>query len=96
MGAKNVIITGVENKNNEISDFVLESDKKYFLVDEKIPKINRGSGNIHSAVALYGIVKYKKIKKSLEFAKQITLNSIKNSKKIGKGFEITNFDELDD
>jgi len=95
MGAKNVIITGVENKNNEISDFVLESDKKYFLVDEKIPKINRGSGNIHSAVALYGIVKYKKIKKSLEFAKQITLNSIKNSKKIGKGFEITNFDELD-
>ena len=95
MGAKNVIITGLEEKNNKISDFVLESNKKYFLKDEKISKINRGSGCIHSSMALYGIIKFKNIKKSLEFAKQVTLNSIKNSKKVGKGFEVTNFDELD-
>jgi len=95
MGAKNVIITGLEEKNNKISDFVLESNKKYFLKDEKISKINRGSGCIHSSMALYGIIKFKNIKKSLEFAKQVTLNSIKNSKKVGKGFEVTNFDKLD-
>ena len=96
MGARNVVITGIEEKNKKISDFILETNKKYFLDDEKISKINRGSGGIHSAIALYGIIKFKNIKKSLEFAKQITLNSIKNSKKVGKGFEVTNFEKLDE
>ena len=90
MGAKNVVITGVEIKNKKVSDFVLEKNKKYYIVDEKISKMNRGSGCIHSAAVLYSIVKNKNIKKSLEFGKKITLNSIKNSKKIGKGIEITN------
>ena len=93
MGAKNVVITGVEIKNERISDFVLEKNKKYYIVDEEISKINRGSGCIHSASVLYSIVKNKNIKKSLEFAKKSTLNSIKNSKKIGKGIVITNMEE---
>ena len=93
MGAKNVVITGVEIKNEKISDFVLEKNKKYYIVDEEISKINRGSGCIHSASVLYSIVKNKNIKKSLEFAKKSTLNSIKNSKKIGKGIVITNMEE---
>jgi hydroxymethylpyrimidine kinase / phosphomethylpyrimidine kinase / thiamine-phosphate diphosphorylase len=95
MGAKNVIITGVKSKNQEIEDFVLEKNKKYFLSNKKISKINRGSGNIHSAATLYAIVKNKKIKEALEFAKKITLNSIRNSQKIGKGVVITNIDERD-
>ena len=95
MGAKNVVITGVKSKNQEIKDFVLEKNKKYFLSNKKISKINRGSGNIHSAAALYAIVKNKNIKEVLEFAKKITLNSIKNSQKIGKGIVITNIDEQD-
>ena len=93
MGAKNVVITGVEIKNEKISDFVLEKNKKYYIVDEEISKINRGSGCIHSASVLYSMVKNKNIKKSLEFAKKSTLNSIKNSKKIGKGIVITNMEE---
>ncbi|MDC0927840.1 bifunctional hydroxymethylpyrimidine kinase/phosphomethylpyrimidine kinase [Nitrosopumilus sp.] len=96
MGARNVVITGVESKNKKISDFVLEKNKKYYIIDEKISKMNRGSGGIHSAVALYSIVKNKNIKKSLEFAKKITLDSIRNSKKIGKGIEITNVDKQDE
>ncbi|MDC3254200.1 bifunctional hydroxymethylpyrimidine kinase/phosphomethylpyrimidine kinase [Nitrosopumilus sp.] len=95
MGAKNVVITGVEIKNKKVSDFVLEKNKKYYIVDEKISKMNRGSGCIHSAAVLYSIVKNKNIKKSLEFSKKITLNSIKNSKKVGKGIEITNVDKQD-
>ena len=95
MGAKNVVITGVEVKNKKILDFVLEANKKYFLKDENILKINRGSGGIHSSVTLYGITKNKKIKESLEFAKKNTLDSIKNSKKVGKGVVITNAMELD-
>ena len=81
MGARNVVITGVESKNKKISDFVLEKNKKYYIIDEKISKMNRGSGGIHSAVALYSIVKNKNIKKSLEFAKKITLDSIRKFKK---------------
>ena len=96
MGAKNVVITGIEIKNKKVSDFVLEKNKKYYIIDEKISKVNRGSGCIHSAAVLYSIVKNKNIKKSLEFAKKITLNSIKNSKKIGKGIEITNVDKQDE
>lgn len=95
MGAKNVVITGVKSKNQEIEDFVLEKNKKYFLSNKKISKINRGSGNIHSAATLYAIVKNKNIKESLEFAKKITLDSIKNSQKIGKGIVITNMGEQD-
>ena len=93
MGAKNIVITGIQIKNKKISDFVLEKNKKYYITDKEISKINRGSGCIHSASVLYSIVKNKNIKKSLEFAKKNTLNSIKNSKKIGKGIAITNMEE---
>ncbi len=96
MGAKNVVITGVEIKNKQVLDFVLEKNKKYYIIDEKISKINRGSGCIHSAAVLYAIVKNKNIKESLKFAKKTTLNSIKNSKKVGKGIVITNVDRHDE
>ena len=96
MGVNNVVITGVKIKDEEVLDFVLEKKKKYYITDKKISKINRGSGCIHSAATLYSIVKNKNIKKSLEFAKQITLNSIKNSKKVGKGLVITNLNEQDE
>ena len=93
MGAKNIVITGIQIKNKKISDFVLEKNKKYYITDKEISKINRGSGCIHSASVLYSIVKSKNIRKSLEFAKKNTFNSIKNSKKIGKGIAITNMEE---
>ena len=93
MGAKNIVITGIKIKNKKISDFVLEKNKKYYITDKEISKINRGSGCIHSASVLYSIVKNKNIRKSLEFAKKNTFNSIKNSKKIGKGIAITNMEE---
>ncbi|MDC1057947.1 hydroxymethylpyrimidine/phosphomethylpyrimidine kinase, partial [Nitrosopumilus sp.] len=41
MGAKNVVITGVQIKNKEVLDFVLEGNKKYYITDKKILKINR-------------------------------------------------------
>ena len=95
MGAKNVVITGVKIENKKILDFVLEKNKKYFLSGDKISKINRGSGNIHSAATLYAIVKNESTKNALEFAKKITLDSIKNSQKLGKGIVITNMNKQD-
>ena len=96
MGAKNVVITGVETKKEQVVDFVLEKNEKYYIADKKILKINRGSGCIHSAAVLYAIIKNKNVKESLKFAKKITLNSIKNSKKIGKGIVITNVGTYDE
>ncbi|ABX12438.1 bifunctional hydroxymethylpyrimidine kinase/phosphomethylpyrimidine kinase [Nitrosopumilus maritimus] len=88
MGAKNVTITGIEEKK-KVSDFVLEKNSKYIISGEKIPKINHGSGCIHSAAVVYSLAKKKSIKESLYFAKKFTYKSIKNAKKIGKGIAIT-------
>ncbi|MFQ5475967.1 MAG: bifunctional hydroxymethylpyrimidine kinase/phosphomethylpyrimidine kinase [Nitrosopumilus sp.] len=90
MGAKNVVITGIDTKKNQISDFVLEKNNQYFISGNKIPKINHGSGCNYSAAIVFALAKNKTIKESVKFAKQITYNSIKNSKKIGKGVVITN------
>ena len=67
MGAKNVVITGVEIKNKQVSDFVLEKNKKYYIKDEKISKINRGSGAFIQQQ--YGLLVMKqKEQESLKFA----------------------------
>ena len=90
MGAKNVIITGIDTKKNQISDFVLEKNNVYFISGDKIPKINHGSGCNYSAAIIFALAKNKTIKESARFAKQITYNSIKNSKNVGNGIVITN------
>jgi len=90
MGAKNIVITGIETKNNQISDFVLEKNNSYFISGNKISKINHGSGCNYSAAIIFALAKNKTIKESARFAKQFTYNSIKNSKNLGKGIAITN------
>ena len=95
MGSKNVVITGIKTKNNEISDFVLEKNKNYFISGEKIINTNHGSGDNYSAVVTFALVKNKNIEKALRFAKQITQESIRNSKKIGKGIPITDIKKQD-
>ena len=89
MGAENVVITGINSKNNKISDFILEKNKKYLVTGDKISKINHGSGCNYSAALLFALVKKKSVRESVRFAKQITYNSIKNAKKFGKGITIT-------
>ena len=95
LGSKNVIITGIKSKNNEIKDFVLEKNKNYFISDKKISKINHGSGDIYSVSLLYSLVKGNNLKKSLEFAKQTTFDAVKNAKKRGKGIAITDIQNQD-
>ena len=95
MGAKNVVITGIETKNNQISDFVLEKNNSYFISGDKISKINHGSGCNYSAAMIFALAKNKSIKESVKFAKQFTRNSIKNAKNLGKGIAITDIQEYD-
>ena len=95
MGAKNVVITGIEGKNNKIMDFVLEKNTKYTISGEKIVSTNHGSGGNYGAAMIFAISANKTIRESARFAKEFTYNSIKNAKKIGKGIKITETEKPD-
>jgi len=95
MGSKNVVITGIKTKNNQISDFVLEKNKKYVISGDKISKTNHGSGCNYSAAIILALAKNKSMRETMLFAKQFTYNSIKNAKKIGKGIVITDIQKHD-
>ncbi len=89
MGTKNVVITGLEIKNDRISDFILEEKNQYTLSGKKIPKINHGSGCNYSSSLLFSLASGNSLKKAVEFSKQFTYNSIKNAKSVGYGIDIT-------
>lgn len=89
LGARNVIITGYKTKNT-ISDFIFDGKKGLMISGKKINKENHGSGCNYSAALCYAIAKKRSIFDAGKFAKEFTTNSIKNSKKIGRGISITN------
>jgi hydroxymethylpyrimidine kinase / phosphomethylpyrimidine kinase / thiamine-phosphate diphosphorylase len=89
LGVKNVIITGAVFEKELISDFVLEDSRFYCIFGKKLKRINHGSGCNFSASLAVSIAQGKKLRDAVKFAKNFTYNSIKNSKKIGKGITIT-------
>lgn len=89
MGAKNIVITGLETKNGQISDFILEREGQYTISGKKLPKINHGSGCNYSSSLLFSLVNGTSLKEAVKFSKQFTYNSIKNAKNIGYGINIT-------
>jgi len=93
MGAKNVVITGIQTKNNQISDFIQEKEDKYCISNNKISEINHGSGCNYSAAMIFALANKKNIKESVKFAKEFTYNSIKNAKRFGKGIAITDIQD---
>ncbi len=93
MGAKNVVITGIQTKNDQISDFIQEKEDKYRISSNKISKINHGSGCNYSAAMIFALANKKNIKESVKFAKEFTYNSIKNAKRFGKGIAITDIQD---
>ena len=88
MGTKNIVITGLEIKNDQISDFILEGKNQYTLSGKKIPKINHGSGCNYSSSLLFSLASGNSLKKAVKFSKQFTYNSIKNAKSVGYGIDI--------
>ncbi|QUC63946.1 bifunctional hydroxymethylpyrimidine kinase/phosphomethylpyrimidine kinase [Nitrosopumilus sp. K4] len=96
LGAKNVVITGIEEKG-KITDFVFEEKTQYSISSNKISKTNHGSGGNYSSAILYSLSTGNSLKDAVKFAKKFTYNSIKNARKIGKGIAITenkNYDKL--
>ena len=89
MGAKNVIITGYDETKNGIDDFVLEENRNYNLKGKKINITNHGSGCNYSASITASLAMKKTIHDSALFAKEYVFQSIKNSKNLGKGVNIT-------
>ena len=89
MGAKCVIITGATSSNSQISDFVLEKNKEYVISGKKIPIRNHGSGCNYSASISVSLAKGNTIHYAVKTAKDYVYQSIKNSKNIGKGVNIT-------
>jgi len=94
-GAQNVVITGIEGKNNKITDFVLEKSTKYQISGDKISSTNHGSGCNYSAAMIFAISNKKTIRESVKFAKEFAQDSIKNSIKVGSGIKITNSQKKD-
>jgi len=89
MGAKCVIITGATSSNSQISDFVLEENREYVISGKKIPARNHGSGCNYSASISASLAKGNTIHYAVKTAKDYVYQSISNSKKIGKGVNIT-------
>ena len=89
LGAKNVIITGYNESKKVIEDFVLESGKEYILKGKKIEIINHGSGCNYSASIASSLALKKSIHDVAQHAKEYVFQSIKNSKKVGKGVNVT-------
>ena len=89
LGARNVIITGFRESDRVIEDFVMESENSYVLKGKKIKMINHGSGCNYSASITASLAKKKSIHEAVRIAKEYVYQSIKNSKKLGKGIKIT-------
>ena len=89
LGAKNVIVTGYNESKNIIEDFILEPKKNYILKGKKIKIVNHGSGCNYSASIASSLALKRTIHDASQYAKEYVFQSIKNSKKIGKGISIT-------
>ena len=94
MGAENVIITGSDETQNEINDFVLEENVSYNLKGKKIKIINHGSGCNYSASITASLAMNKTVHDCALFAKEYVFHSIKDSKSLGKGINITFTEKL--
>ena len=89
LGAKNIIITGSNETKNEIEDLILESNKNYNIKGKKIRMTNHGSGCNYSASIAASLAMKRTIHDSAQHAKKYVFHSIKNSKRLGKGINIT-------
>ena len=88
IGATNVAVTGFE-KNNKILDYIFLENDEFTMSSNKISMQNHGSGCNYSAALVASITKGNNLKESIRIAKKFAYESIKNSKKIGKGLVIT-------
>ena len=89
MGAKNIVITGIELKKGQFFDFTMSEHEHQIILGKKLSSENHGSGCNHSAAMIWALASGKSIFESAKFAHGFAFQSIKDARKIGKGFHIT-------
>ena len=94
LGAKNVIITGSNESKKSIDDFILESKNNYILKGKKINITNHGSGCNYSASIASSLALKRSIHDAAQYAKEYVFQSIKNSRNLGKGINMTSYKKI--
>ncbi len=89
MGAKNVVITGLELKKNYIFDFIMTEKNQELIKNKKLKISNHGSGCNYSASMIFSLANGKSILESAKFAHEFSFDSIRDAEKVGKGLAIT-------
>lgn len=95
MGAKNVVIKGGHLNGKTVTDFVLEGTRFYSFSGKRTLRTNHGGGCGFSASLTVSLAKRRTLSDSVKFAKEFTMESIKNSQKVGKGIFIVKEDNVD-
>lgn len=96
MGAKNIVIKGGHLDGKFATDFVLEEDKFYTFSEKKISRTAHGGGCNFSASLAVSLAKGNSLKNAVRFAKEFSLESIRQSEKIGRGIPITKTGKADE
>ncbi len=99
MGAKNVIIKGGHFlKGDKVTDVLLDGKKFSIFSHERMKFESHGGGCTFSAALCANIARGKRLSDSINSARLFTVESMKNSIKIGRGLEIikqTKGDEIE-
>ena len=89
IGSKNIIVTGHSFKKNTISDFIFSNGQHQSLSGRIFKGQNHGSGCNFAFAIAYCLAQKMDIFDSARFAKQFTIDSIKQAKRLGHGVKIT-------
>ncbi|MEX0911178.1 MAG: bifunctional hydroxymethylpyrimidine kinase/phosphomethylpyrimidine kinase [Nitrosopumilaceae archaeon] len=95
MGAKNIVIKGGHLNGNTVTDYVLEGSRFYTISGKRIQHTYHGGGCSFSASLAVSLAKGRTLRDSVKFAKEFTVESIKNSQKVGKGISIVKAANMD-
>lgn len=90
LGARNVIIKGGHFlTGSKVSDILLDGDKYYIFSHDRLKSENHGGGCTFSASLCANIARGEKLPDAVDSARLFTIESIRNSIKIGRGLAIT-------
>ena len=95
MGTRYVVIKGGHLQGSKVTDVLLEENRFGIFSHNMIAFSGHGGGCTFSAALCVNIAKGKKLNDAIKSAQEFTLQSIKNSTKLGKGLAIVRQKRID-
>ena len=89
MGVENIVITGLELEQNQMTDYILTGNRQYYTSGKKINQINHGGGCNFSLALCYALACKMPTRNAVLFSKKFTHDSIRNSTLVGSGVRVT-------